>query len=364
MKIAMLSPVAWRTPPRHYGPWEQIVHLLTEGLCARGIDVTLFATADSVTSANLASVCPRGWEEDKTLEPKVAECLHISHLIEQSDRFDLIHNHFDFLPLTYSQVIRPPMITTIHGFSSPKILPVYKQYNGRVHYVSISHADRSADLTYIANVYHGIVIEDFPFRSSPGDYLLFFGRIHPEKGAHEAIEIARTFGMKLIIAGIVQDREYYEKVIAPEVDGDRVQYLGSVGPNKRGEILAGAYALLHMISFDEPFGLSMVEAMACGTPVIARPRGSIGEIVLHGETGFHVQTIAEAVAALQKVDRIDRSRCREWVYQQFHRDRMVDDYVNVYREVLIRGSLEESVGESIFRPIPSHKKAKVISDRN
>ncbi len=182
MKIAILSPVAWRTPPRHYGPWQQVVSLLTEGLCARGIDVTLFATADSLTQATLSSVCPRPWEEDKSLEPKIWECLHVAHLMEQADRFDLIHNHSDFLPMTFSGLIRTPMLTTIHGFSSPKILPIFRHYNGKVHYVSVSNADRAADLDYIATVYHGIRLEEFPFQNAPGDYLLFFGRIRPTKG--------------------------------------------------------------------------------------------------------------------------------------------------------------------------------------
>ncbi len=334
MKIAMLSPVAWRTPPRHYGPWEQAVSLLTEGLCARGIDVTLFATADSVTSADLACVCRLGWEEDKTAEPKVSECLHIAHLMEQADRFDLIHNNFDFLPLTYSQLISTPMLTTVHGFSSRKILPVYQRYNRKTYYASISYADRSPDLAYIANVYHGIVIEDFPYRDAPGDYLLFFGRIHPEKGTDEAIEAARMFGMDLLIAGVIQDERYFREVIEPKVDGKRVRYLGSVGPEGRGPLLAGAYALLHLIRFNEPFGLSMVESMACGTPVIARPLGSIPEVVRHGDTGFHVSTTLEAVQALREVPRIDRNRCRQWVLEKFHRDRMVAEYIAVYEKIL------------------------------
>lgn len=350
MKIAMLSPVAWRTPPRHYGPWEQMVSLLTEGLCARGIETTLFATADSVTSANLACVCPCGWEEDPNLHPKVSECLHIANLMEQAERFDLIHNHFDYLPLTYSRLISTPMLTTIHGFSSPKIMPVYERYNPTTYYASISYADRSANLSYIANVYHGIVIEEFPFRASGGDYLLYFGRIHPDKGAIEAIEAARMFGMKLLMAGIIQENEYFRETIEPRIDGNRVRYLGPVGPDRRGELLAGAYALLHIINFNEPFGLSMVEAMACGTPVIARPLGSIPEIVDHGRTGFHVQTVEQAVEALTQVPELNRKSCRDWVCERFHRDRMVEDYVAVYKTILEeRDSFKFQVSSSEFK---------------
>jgi len=175
MHIAMLSPIAWSTPPRHYGPWENVASLLTEGLVARGHDVTLFATSDSQTSGTLHAVCPRGYEEDHSLIPKVWECLHISELFEHADAYDIIHNHFDFLPLTYTGLTTTPVVTTIHGFSSPGILPVYKKYNGRVFYVSISDADRSPDLDYIKTIHHGIDIKQFDFQPTPGDYLLFSG---------------------------------------------------------------------------------------------------------------------------------------------------------------------------------------------
>ncbi|MGB4290861.1 MAG: glycosyltransferase, partial [Dethiobacteria bacterium] len=191
MKIAMLSPIAWRTPPRHYGPWEQVVSWLTEGLVRQGIEVTLYATADSQTSARLRAVAPRPYAEDSSLDPKVWECLHIAALFEEAERYDLIHNHFDFLPLTYTGLVRTPVVTTIHGFSSPKILPVYRKYNRRVHYVSISDADRDPGLDYRATVYHGIPVEHFPFSPEPGRYLLFFGRIHHDKGVAEAIALAR-----------------------------------------------------------------------------------------------------------------------------------------------------------------------------
>ena len=196
MRIAMLSPIAWRTPPRHYGPWESVVSLLTEGLIAKGVDVTLFATSDSKTRGTLRTVCKAGYEEDKHADPKVEECLHISSLFEHADEFDLIHNHFDFLPLTYSGLVTTPMVTTIHGFSSPRILPVYEKYNGKVHYVSISVADRSPKLDYISTIHHGIDLNEFRFNANPSDYLLFFGRIHPDKGAKEAIDIAKGIRQK------------------------------------------------------------------------------------------------------------------------------------------------------------------------
>lgn len=334
MKLAMLAPIAWRTPPRHYGPWEQVVSLLTEGLVRRGVDVTLFATADSVTSARLVAVCPRGYEEDPELDAKVWECLHISEVFERAHEFDLIHNHFDFLPLTYSALVSTPVVTTIHGFSSPKILPVYRKYDRRVFYVSISDADRAPDLTYIATVYHGIDLSMFTFREQPEDYLLFFGRIHPDKGTREAIEIARRASKRLLMAGIIQDRGYWEREVAPHVDGDRVQYLGSAGPQLRDRLLGGALALLHPIRFAEPFGLSVVEAMACGTPVIAFRRGSMPELLRDGETGFLVSGVEEAVEAVKRIPSLDRRRCRREAEERFSSERMVEDYLRVYRKIL------------------------------
>ena len=181
MKIAILSPVAWRTPPLKYGPWEQVASNIAEGLVEKGMEVTLFATGDSVTKGELSSVCEHPYAEDSSIDPKVAECLHISHLMEQASRFDIIHNNFDFLPLTYSRLINTPMVTTIHGFSSLKIIPVYKKYNNTSHYVSISNSDRNPELEYIATVYNGINIDEFIFNREPEDYLLFFWQDTPGK---------------------------------------------------------------------------------------------------------------------------------------------------------------------------------------
>ncbi len=334
MRIAMLSPISWRTPPRHYGPWEAVVSMLTEGLVEAGVEVTLFATGDSITKARLAWTCPMPYSEDRQIDPKVWECLHISEVFERADEFDLIHNQFDFLPLTYTGLTQTPVVSTIHGFSSSLILPVYKKYNGRVHYVSISEADKSPEIDYIATIHHGINLEDFPFHEKPRDYLLFFGRIHHEKGVFEAIEVAKKAGMRLKIAGIVQDEEYYETHVKPHIDGDKVEYLGSVGPDSRAEILGGATALLHLINFDEPFGLSMVEAMACGTPVIANERGSIPEIIKEGANGFLVHDIDGAVNAVKKIGSIDRRACRESVEERFTATRMVKEYLNVYKKIL------------------------------
>jgi glycosyltransferase involved in cell wall biosynthesis len=334
LRLAMLAPISWRVPPRHYGPWERVVSLLTEGLVGRGVAVTLFATADSITRARLAGSCPRPYSEDGGLEPKVWECLHIAEVFERAAEFDLIHNHFDFLPLSYSGLVETPVVTTIHGFSSPRILPVFEKYNKRTYYVSISDSDRSPSLDYVATVHHGIPLDEFTLRSDPDGYLLFFGRIHAEKGTADAIEVARRAGRPLVIAGIIQDQHYFDREVAPHLDGDRVRYLGPVGCDKRNEVLSGADALLHLIHFDEPFGLSMIEAMACGVPVIAIGRGSVPEIVENGETGFVVSDRDAAAAAVERIGALDRAAVRRHVEARFSVDRMVDEYLRVYQEVL------------------------------
>jgi glycosyltransferase involved in cell wall biosynthesis len=334
MKIAILSPVAWRTPPRHYGPWEQIASNIAEGLHEAGIEVTLFATKDSETKGRLDGVIEMGYEENKEVDPKVAECMHISNLMEKSNRFDLIHNHFDFLPLTYSHLIEAPMLTTIHGFSSAKIIPVYKKYNDTTYYVSISNADRSPELTYVSTVYNGIDENQFTLHEEPGDYLLYFGRIHHDKGTWEAIQIAKKAKMKLIISGIIQEKSYFDEKVAPYVNDDDIVFVGSSGPDKRDALLGHAYALLHPINFKEPFGLSVAESMFCGTPVIAFQKGAMEELILTAQTGFLVQDIDEAVERVPDIPNIGRKYCREWAESKFSKKKMIADYINVYKRIL------------------------------
>ena len=334
MKIAMLAPISWRTPPRHYGPWEWVVSMLTEGLVRKGVDVTLYATADSLTEANLRFVAPRPWSEDPELDPKVWECLHISKVFEEADRYDLIHNNFDFLPLSYSGLVDTPVVTTIHGFSSPKIVPVFQKYNQRGHYVAISESDRHPDLDYCATVHHGIPLELYPYRETPERYLLFFGRIHHDKGVYESIRLAKQVGLPLVIAGIIQDQNYFDRYVNPYIDDDTVRFIGPVGPDEKGEVLGGALALLHLINFDEPFGLSVVESMACGTPVVAFNRGSMPELITAKETGFIVDDLDQARDALYNLKTIDRRNCRRRVEENFSVDLMVDRYIDVYEKIL------------------------------
>lgn len=334
MKIAMLAPIAWRTPPRHYGPWELVTSLLTEALVARGIDVTLFATQDSVTAGTLDGVVPAPYSEDPAIDAKVWEFRHLAHVFGQADRFDLIHNQADFPAHAFSGFVDTPMVTTIHGFSSPRILPMYAPYQDRVQYVAISDADRHPDLRYAATIHHGIPIDAFRFDAQGSDDLLFFGRIHPDKGAKEAIAAARASGRALDLYGIVQDEGYHAREVAPASDGVTIRYHGAVGGAARIRALGSARALLHLINFDEPFGLSVVEAMASGTPVIATRRGSMPEIIDHGVTGFLVDTPEEAVTAIERAGEIDRRTVRQAVADRFTVDRMADEYIALYRRIL------------------------------
>ena len=338
MRIAMLAPISWRTPPRHYGPWALVTSLLTEALVARGVDVTLFATADSITAGTLAGVCPRPYSEDPAIDAKVWELLHVAHVFERAAEFDLIHNQADFVPLGFSRLVETPIVTTIHGFSSDRIVPVFKRYQDRVSYVAISSADRHPELSYAATIHHGIAMDEFPFDPRGSEDLLFFGRIHPDKGAAEAIEAARRAGRRLVMAGIVQDAAYHERRVAPAIDGKRVVYNGPVGGTARARTLGSARALLHLVNFDEPFGLSVIEAMACGTPVIAQNRGSMPELIDHGVTGFLVESLDEAVEAIARIDEIDRAACRAAVAARFTVDHMADRYLSLYGKLIGKGA--------------------------
>ncbi len=334
MKIAMLAPIAWRTPPRAYGPWELVTSLLTEAMVARGVDVTLFATQDSITAATLAGPVPAPYSEDPSVDAKVWEMRHLAEVFRRASEFDLIHNQADFPAHAFSGLVDTPMVTTIHGFSSERIMPMYEPYQDRVHYVAISDADRHPRLRYADTIHHGIPIEDFPFEPVGSEDLLFFGRIHPDKGAAEAVTVAQATSRRLVMAGIVQDQGYWERDVRPHVDDDRIVYRGPVGGTERTAALGAAKALLHLINFDEPFGLSVVEAMACGTPVIAIRRGSMPELIEDGVTGFLVDNVEQAIAAVDRIDEIDRAACRQAAATRFSVDRMADRYLALYRSIL------------------------------
>ena len=334
-RLAVLAPISWPSPPPGYGPWEQIASDIAGGMARRGLDVTLFATGNSRTRGKLASVVPVGLNEDPALNREVYAALHIGALFERAGEFDLIHNNFDWKPLTYALATNaPPLLTTIHGFSSPPILGAYYRAARRSFYCSISDADRDPGLSYLGTAYHGIDPGAFTFVEQPGDYLAFLGRWHPEKGAHLAIEIAKRAGVRLVMAAIPQDEEYYREVIAPQIDGDRIQFLGPVERLARDELLRNALALVHMTTRPERFGLTMIEAMACGTPVLGARSGSIPEIVVDGVTGFLCETVEEAVARVPQLHSLDRRKCRARVESTFTVERMIERYCGFYEEAL------------------------------
>lgn len=335
-RIAILSPVAWRTPPRAYGAWETVASNIAEGLFARGWkNVTLFATKDSITQTRLVGFIDRGYEEDRSQVPLVSSCLHISQALERASEFDLIHNNFDYLPLTYTPFIRTPMLTTIHGFSEPDILRVYRNYKD-TYFVSISDSDRDPELPYVATVYNGIDLSNLTFRERPGDKLVFLGRIHMDKGTHLAIDVAKRAGRELLIAGIIQDQRYFNEFVKPHLNNSTIQYIGPADPTQRDALFGQAYATLHLNTIPERFGLVMAESMAAGVPVIAMDLGSCREVVKDKETGFVVRTIDDAVEAIAGVESIDRRRCRRHVEENFSIARMTERYERVYEEIFRR----------------------------
>jgi glycosyltransferase involved in cell wall biosynthesis len=333
--LAVLAAISWPAPPPGYGPWEQIAFNVADGMHRRGLDVTLFATGNSRFAGKLVAVVPVGLNEDPAIDGEVFTALHIGELFRRARSFDLINSHFDWKPLTYALASEaPPMITTIHGFSSPQILAAYYAGAGRSFYTSISNADRDPGLDYLATTYNGIDPADFPFSDRPGEYLCFLGRFHPEKGTHLAIEIAKRAGVRLKIAAIHQDEAYFRDLVAPQIDGDRVQFLGAVEREARNELLVNALALVHMTTRPERFGLTTIEAMACGTPVLGARMGSLPEIVIDGMTGFLCDSVDGAVAKVPLLASIDRRACRAHIEREFSIERMIDRYLGAFERAL------------------------------
>ncbi len=303
--------MAHAAPPRAYGPWELIAWLLAEGLVSRGHDVTLFATADSVTQARLSARVAAGYEESPLIDAQVATTVHVAHAMECADDFDIVSNHFDFHALAFARLTSTPIVTTIHGFANNAIVDVYREFAAASHFVAISDANRHVDLSYAATIHHGIPVDHMPMGSGEGGYLVAVGRIHPDKGTAVAIDIARGSGLPLFIAGTIHDEAYYRDLVAPHIDGDAVRYVGNLDAVRRDHLVGGAAALLHPIGFDEPFGLAVVESLAVGTPVIAFDRGSMPELIDPGRTGFLVGSVGQAIDAVVKVRALDRSACRQ-----------------------------------------------------
>lgn len=339
MRVGIMGPIAWRTPPRHYGPWEQVVSTLANGLVRRGVEVTVFATGDSDLDAEIRWVCPRPVGEDASLDPKAEEFLHLGQCLQHASEFDILHNHLNCYPLVFSPLVPTPIVTTLHGSAllEPSTRRVYRRFR-RLPFVSISLAEREGlpCLNYVANIYNGIDLDFFTPVEEPGEYLLFLGRISPKKGTHLAIELAHRSGRPLVIAGYVppDEEEYFSAEIKPRLDGRRVDYVGPVGPKDRDRLMGHALALVHLITVPEPFGLVLAEAQACGTPVVGFGKGSVPEVIRDGETGFVVEDLQQAVAAVERLDTLSRRRCRSWAEESFSADAMVDGYLAAYRSIL------------------------------
>jgi glycosyltransferase involved in cell wall biosynthesis len=341
MKIAILSPIHWRTPPRKYGGYEIIASHIAEGLVKKGHDVTLYATGDSLTEGKLKWICPRPIEEDKTLDGKTYQYLHSALPFEDAQSYDIIHNHYDAYPLVFSKLVDTPVVTTIHGFTNSEVINIYQKYSN-TYYVSISLADRKngPDMNWIANVYHGIPVEEYTFNETPKEYFCFLGRICADKGVHLSIQVAEKLGIKLKLAGMIpsDSRVFFEKEVKPHLSS-KIEYLGEISHEEKKVLLQDAKGLLHLNTYPEGFGIPLIEAMACGTPVIGMNHGSIPEVIEDKKTGFVVNDVAEAVTAVQNIDQISRKSCRERAEMLFSVERMVNDYEAVYEKMILQQSL-------------------------
>ncbi len=341
MKIAQVAPLYESVPPRYYGGTERIVSYLTEELVRMGHDVTLFASGDSVTSARLEPMCRSSLRLDRgCIDQIVHHVLMVEKVFQKAGEFDVIHSHIDYFPFTVMRLIRTPSVNTLHGrLDIPDLVPLFMEFS-EIPVVSISNAQREPLpwINWQGTVYHGIPENLFTFREAHGGYLAFLGRISPEKRVDRAVEIAKRAGMELKIAAKVDraDREYFETVVKPLLNHPLVEFIGEIGQAEKDDFLGGAYALLFPIDWPEPFGLVMIEAMACGTPVIAYRCGSVPEVMEHGVTGFIVNDLDEAVRAVKRVSSLDRRRCRRVFEERFTSVRMARDYLEVYRRLILQ----------------------------
>ena len=344
LRIAQVAPLYESVPPTHYGGTERIVSYLTEELVAQGHDVTLFASGDSRTKATLVAACPRSLRLDPACVDQLAHhVLMLERVMQRADEFDIVHFHIDYLHFPLSRRQRLTQVTTLHGrLDIPDLVPLYNEFR-EMPLVSISNSQR-APLPWVNwqdTVYHGLPVDRYRFRPETGQYLACLGRISPEKGIDRAIEIAKQVGIPLKIAAKVDraDRDYFAQVIEPLLDHPLVEYLGEIGDDRKDEFLGNAYALLFPIDWPEPFGIVMIEAMACGTPVIAYSSGSVPEVMEQGRTGFIVDQLEDAVQAVRRVPLLSRARCREIFEERFTAARMARDYLDVYTRLIARPAM-------------------------
>lgn len=341
MKIAQVAPLYESVPPQLYGGTERVVSYLTEELVQLGHEVTLFASGDSKTSAELVPMCSKALRLDTNCVDGLAH--HVSMLeqvVRAADRFEVIHFHIDYLHYPLSRLKKWAHVTTLHGrLDLPDLDPLYEEYSD-MPVISISDAQRRPlpQANWVSTVYHGLPPQHYTFHSSPDEYLAFLGRISPEKRVDRAIEIAERVGMPLKIAAKVDeaDREYFEDSIAPLLEASHVEFLGEIGEEEKESFLGNARALLFPIDWPEPFGLVLIEAMSCGTPVVAFRNGSVPELIEDGETGFIVENVGDAVDAVQRIDHISRARCRAVFEERFTATHMAQNYLDVYERIQAR----------------------------
>jgi len=339
MRIAQVAPLIESVPPKHYGGTERIVSYLTEELVRFGHDVTLFGSGDSVTGARLIAPTRRSLRKNERCKDPIArEVILIDHVLEHAGEFDIIHFHTGYLHFPISRYLSVPHVTTVHGrLDTPDFVAVHERFRD-VPLVSISNAQRAPIISanWQATIYHGLPEDLFRFYPDRGDYLAFLGRISPEKGADRAIEIAKRVRMPLKIAAKVDrvDRHYFKRVVEPLLSDSGVEWIGEITDQQKNEFLGKAYALLFPIEWPEPFGLVMIEAMACGTPVVAYDRGSVPEVMENGVTGFVVTELDQAVEAIRRVRDVSRAACREVFEKRFTAGRMANDYVNLYERMV------------------------------
>ena len=344
LRIAQVAPLYESVPPRYYGGTERIVSYLTEELVAQGHDVTLFASGDSRTAARLVPVGPRALRlAAGCLDQFAHHDVMLERVTQQSDEFDVVHFHVDYLHFPLSRRMGTRHITTLHGrLDLPDLVPVYREFS-EMPVVSISDAQREPlpAANWQGTVYHGLPRDLYRYASGPGDYLACLGRISPEKGVDRAIAIAKSVGIPLRIAAKVDkaDREYFDQVIEPLLDDPLIDYIGEIGDDRKQEFLGNAQALLFPIDWPEPFGIVMIEAMACGTPVIAYRSGSVPEVMEQGRTGFVVRELDDAIEAVRRVRYLSRARCREVFEERFTAQRMARDYLDVYAQLIAETEL-------------------------
>jgi glycosyltransferase involved in cell wall biosynthesis len=353
MRIAQVAPLYESVPPRYYGGTERVVSWLTEELVALGHEVTLFASGDSVSNAHLVKSCKKALRLDADcVDPLAHHVLMIEEVFSRADDFDIIHFHTDYLHFPYSRREKIPCLTTLQGrLDLPDLVPLYKEFR-EAPVVSISDAQRTPLpwVNWIGTVHHGMAVRELRLREARGEYLAFLGRVSPEKGLNHAIQIAIRSGLKLKVAAKVDrvDRDYFEHTIKPLLKHPLVEFIGEIGVSEKCDFLGNAAALLFPIEWPEPFGLVMIESMACGTPVIAYPCGSVPEIVLDGVTGFLVRDVESAVAGVKRIDQIDRRACREHFELNFSAERMANDYLNIYQKLVHRKSASMTVEEGVL----------------